>query len=80
MIKGKKVSFFNDLLLVELEDGRLIGTPLAWYAPLLSAKLSELQNYKFICDKTGIEWEELDYHLSIESMLQTQVKSPTTAA
>ncbi|WP_374235331.1 MULTISPECIES: DUF2442 domain-containing protein [unclassified Thiocapsa] len=26
-------------------------------------------NYSFICRGTGIEWPDLDYHLSIESML-----------
>jgi hypothetical protein len=28
-----------------------------------------LKNYTLICLNTGIEWEELDYHLNIESML-----------
>ncbi|ALV25062.1 putative protein (DUF2442 domain) [Campylobacter iguaniorum] len=71
LVKGKKVSFANEYLSVELEDGRIILTPLVWYTELLNASIKELNNYKFICDKTGIEWESLDYHLSIESMLKT---------
>jgi hypothetical protein len=41
---------------------------------LLVASLQQLQNYRFICNKTGIEWPELDYHLSIESMLTSQIQ------
>jgi len=36
----------------------------------LNASIAELKNYKFICMNTGIEWESIDYHLSIESMLE----------
>ena len=73
-IRGKNVRFSDNMLIVELEDGRIIGTPISWYKPLQEAKLSELNDYHFICDNTGIEWENLDYHLSIISMLQVQTK------
>lgn len=63
------------MLLVELQDGRVIGTPIAWYKELQNAPLSELNNYRFICDNTGIEWENLDYHLSINSMLAQEFKT-----
>ncbi len=33
------------------------------------ASISEIRQYRFICDGTGIEWQALDYHLSIEAML-----------
>jgi hypothetical protein len=73
-IKGKEVHFDDEYLHVKLEDGRIISTPIKWYEPLQKASLSELKNYKFICMDTGIEWESLDYHLSIESMLETSFK------
>jgi hypothetical protein len=74
LIKGKEVHFDDEYLHVKLEDGRIISTPIKWYEPLQKASLSELKNYKFICMDTGIEWESLDYHLSIESMLETSFK------
>ncbi|WP_353681534.1 DUF2442 domain-containing protein [Sulfurospirillum sp. MES] len=37
-----------------------------------NATLSQLKNYTFICLDSGIEWEELDYQLSIESMLHVE--------
>ncbi len=74
LIKGKEVHFDDTYLHVKLEDERIISTPIAWYKPLQGATLSQLKNYTFICLDTGIEWEELDYHLSIESMLSVSIQ------
>ena len=72
-ICGKSVTFDNSYLHVELTDGRIISTPLAWYPELINATTNTLGEYHFICQGTGIEWETLDYHLGIESMLVGQV-------
>ncbi len=69
LIKGKSVRFDDRYLSVELDDGRIISTPMAWYKELQSAPFAVLKNYQFICRGTGIEWPDLDYQLSIESML-----------
>ncbi len=68
-IKGKSVHFDDRYLHVELEDGRVILTPMSWYKELQATTFKQLTNYQFICQGTGIEWSELDYHLSIESMM-----------
>jgi len=68
-LQGKKVFFDQNHLHVELKDGRIISTPLKWYQELGMATLDQLKNYRFICRGTGIEWADIDYHLSIESML-----------
>ncbi len=73
--KGKSVGFDDRYLHVELEDGRIISTPMSWYPELQNASFSQLKQYGFICQNTGVEWEELDYHLSIESMLIGLAKS-----
>ncbi|WP_365305754.1 DUF2442 domain-containing protein [uncultured Thiodictyon sp.] len=54
-IKGKAVHFDDRFLHVELEDGRMISTPMEWYADLAPAALRELKNLTFICHGTGIE-------------------------
>lgn len=74
LIKGKSVHFDDRYLHVELEDGRVILTPMSWYKELQAATFKQLVNYQFICQGTGIEWTDLDYHLSIESMLLSQIK------
>jgi hypothetical protein len=68
-LTGKTIHFDDRYLHVELEDGRIISTPMTWYKELLQASLNQLSNYQFICHGTGIEWPKLDYHLSIESMM-----------
>lgn len=70
--KGKAVRFDDRYLHVELEDGRIISTPMSWYKHLQSVSLLQLKNYQFICRGTGIEWPDIDYHLSIDSMLVSQ--------
>jgi len=68
-LKGKAVHFDDRHLHVELVDGRVISTPMDWYPELQAATLKQLSQCEFICRETGIEWEDLDYQLSIESML-----------
>lgn len=74
ILKGKFIRFDSEHLHVLLEDGRIISTPMIWYPELQKATLEQLQNFQFICRGTGIEWEDLDYHLSIESMLVNKPK------
>ncbi|CAA6816285.1 MAG: Unknown protein [uncultured Sulfurovum sp.] len=69
LVKAKNVHVDDSYLHVTLDDGRIISTPMDWYKPLQKATLAQLKNYKFICLGTGIEWEEFDYQLSVESML-----------
>jgi len=73
LIKGKEVHFDDEYLHVKLEDNRIISTPIEWYEPLKNASISDLKNYKLICLNTGIEWESIDYHLNIESMLEVSI-------
>ena len=68
-LAGKEVHFDDRYLHVELVDGRRISTPMHWYPELEVAPIATLKAYHFICDGTGIEWEQLDYQLSIEAML-----------
>lgn len=71
LITGKDVHIDDQYLHVELADGRIISTPLSWYRELQVADEQQRANYRFICGGTGIEWIQLDYQLSIESMLIT---------
>ncbi len=71
LLKATNVRFEKDYLIVSLQDGRIIGTPLKWYKELKNASAKELEKWHFICDNTGIEWENLDCHLSVESMLKS---------
>lgn len=71
-LKGKAVHVDERYLHVELEDGRMISTPMDWYPELKKASLTQLTQYRFICRNTGIEWPELDYQLSIAAMFYAE--------
>lgn len=71
---GKNVHFDEKFLHVDLVDGRRISTPISWYPELEQATIKILRNYQFICDATGIEWPDLDYQLSIDTMMAQKKK------
>lgn len=78
-IVGKKVFWDDRHLHVELEDGRIISTPMSWYPELEKATQCQLHTWRLICDGTGLEWDALDYHLSIEAMLVAQPREHQAA-
>ena len=59
----------DDTLAVDLADGRTISVPLAWYPRLLHGTSEERNNWRFIGDKEGIHWSDLDEDISIENLL-----------
>ncbi|OQX16205.1 MAG: hypothetical protein BWK80_40360 [Desulfobacteraceae bacterium IS3] len=75
--RGKTIRFDIQYLHVELEDGRIISTPIEWYKELQQASPEQLADYRFICRNTGIEWTGLDFHLSVESMMAADFQRKT---
>ena len=54
---------------VELDDGRTISAPIAWYPRLLHATPEERNNWRLIARGEGIHWPDLDEDISIENIL-----------
>ena len=52
---------------VDLDDGRTLGVPLAWFPRLLHA--TEAQRADCFISRAGIHWEELDEDVSIAGLL-----------
>ena len=67
-LRGTDVLIDHEYVSVMLEDGQIIRTPLSWYPQLHDAPSEQQQRWQFIGHGTGIEWVEIDYHLSIEGM------------
>ncbi len=59
----------DDALIVHLDDGRTITTPLAWYPRLVFAMPEERNNCEILGRGTGIHWPDLDEDLSVAGML-----------
>ncbi|WP_103664944.1 DUF2442 domain-containing protein [Gracilimonas amylolytica] len=66
---AQKVRFSDNMLIAQLEDGRVISVPLEWFPKLRDASEKELNNWRLIGGGIGIHWEDLDEDLSVEGFL-----------
>ena len=66
----KDVRLTEDLLVVDLVDGRTISVPLAWYPRLLVATPEQRANWRVAGGGFGIHWPDVDEDLSIEGLLR----------
>jgi len=64
------VSSTDIQLTVELEDGRCISVPLAWYPRLLHASQSDRDEWQVAGGGFGIHWPTIDEDLSVEGLLR----------
>lgn len=64
------VSSTDIQLTVELEDGRCISVPLAWYPRLLHASQSDRDDWQVAGGGFGIHWPTIDEDLSVEGLLR----------
>jgi hypothetical protein len=64
------VSSTEDILTVDLEDGRSISAPLAWYPRLLHASQKERDHWQVAGGGHGIHWPTIDEDLSVEGLLR----------
>ncbi len=64
---AKAVRFDDDSMWVDLDDGRRISVPLAWFPRLLAA--TPEQRAQFELSPCGIHWEALDEDVSIDGLL-----------
>ena len=66
---AQKVKVTDRTLIVDLNDGRTISVPLAWYPRLLHGSPQERNNWQLIGRGEGIHWPDLDEDISIENIL-----------
>jgi Protein of unknown function (DUF2442) len=66
-VSAKEVRFDEDQMWVELDDGRTLGVPLAWFPRLFHG--SPEQREKVTISHSGLHWEELDEDISIAGLL-----------
>jgi len=67
-IKG--VACSDDVLCVELMDGRTISVPLAWFPRLLHATAEERAHWRVAGGGYGIHWPDIDEDISSEGLLR----------
>lgn len=67
--RATSVEVTDEAIIVELEDGRTLTTPLAWYPRLVYGTPEERRNVYLIGGGTGMHWPDLDEDLSVRGML-----------
>lgn len=60
----------DDLLVVDLADGRTVSVPLAWFPRLLAATPEQRARWQVSAAGFGIHWPEIDEDLSTEGLLR----------
>lgn len=68
-VKVQDVVLSEDALTVDLNDGRTLSAPLAWYPRLLHGASQERRNWRLIGDGEGIHWPDLDEDISVENLI-----------
>ncbi len=68
-VNAQEISVSENTLSIDLDDGRTISVPVAWYPRLWHGRSEERQNWRLIGTGTGIHWPDLDEDISIEGLL-----------
>ncbi|QEG37065.1 DUF2442 domain-containing protein [Bythopirellula goksoeyrii] len=63
------VKVTEDLIVAELEDGRIISVPLAWSWRLSEATPQQRNNFELIGNGVGAHWPDVDEDISVHGML-----------
>ncbi len=65
--RAVEVNFDTDQMWVRLDDGRVLGVPLAWFPRLRNGSMDELLAVEI--SPTGLHWDALDEDISIAGLL-----------
>ena len=63
-VRAQNLVVTEDSLIVDLSDGRSITVPIAWYPRLVHGTSEERNNWRWIGDREGIHWPDLDEDIS----------------
>lgn len=68
--RAQDVRLTPDELVVDLQDGRTVSVPLAWFPKLLHATERQRRKWKLVGDGEGIHWPAIDEDLSVAGLLR----------
>jgi hypothetical protein len=66
-VRATAVRFDEHAMWVDLDDGRTLGIPLAWFPRLLHGTTEQRAEVRI--SPSGLHWEELDEDISIAGLL-----------
>lgn len=63
------VDIERDLLVVHLDDGRILSVPISWYPRLDHATEAERSDWTLFADGRAVEWPDLDEHIGVDGLI-----------
>lgn len=70
----------DDTLTVDLNDGRTVSVPLAWYPRLLHAAPAERANWRLVAHGEGIHWPDVEEDISVASVIAGRPSSESAGS
>ena len=67
--RASRVEFGEDRLIIDLEDGRQLAVPLAWFPRLAGATPEQRANHELVGRGIGVSWPDIDEDISVENLL-----------
>lgn len=74
------VTIDDDVLVVTLDDGRLISVPLTWYPRLSHASAQERANWRLIGKGEGVHWPDIEEDVRVGSLLAGRASAEAPAS
>src|SRR5438105_4503731 len=68
--RARSITFGEDTLSIELEDGRQLAVPIAWFPRLAAAGDEQRSNWELVGRGIGISWPDIDEDISVANLLQ----------
>ncbi len=68
--RATKVMVSDEVLTVELADGRVLEAPLEWFPWLIEAPAHAVENFEIIDEGRRIEWSELGEGVSLSGLFR----------
>ena len=66
---AQEVKFDDEMMHVNLADGRVISVPIIWFPLLHEASPGQRQHYEIGGGGTSLHWPEIDEDLSVTNLL-----------
>jgi hypothetical protein len=66
---AKGLEFSEEMMHVQLTDGRILSVPLIWFPTLHGATPEQRRQYRIGAGGRGLHWPELDEDLSVAGLM-----------
>lgn len=73
---AKKVWLTEDMINLELADGRQVSVPLVFYPSLVDATKEQREDFRIFGEGSAIHFNQLDIDLSIEGLVMGRKEIP----